>query len=60
MGLDIAKEYTIYKKYGNLISASLPMAIALGVQEKNIQKGEKILLTAFGSGLNSLFMGIEW
>lgn len=60
MGLDIAKEYTIYRKYGNLISASLPMAVALGVQEKNIKQGEKILLTAFGSGLNSLFMGIEW
>jgi 3-oxoacyl-[acyl-carrier-protein] synthase III len=60
MGLDMAKEYTIYKKYGNLISASLPMAIALGTKEKNVKAGEKILLTAFGSGLNSLFMGIEW
>ncbi len=60
MGLDIAKEYTIYKKYGNLISASLPMAVALGTKEKNMKAGEKVLLTAFGSGLNSLFMGIEW
>ena len=60
MGLDIAKEYTIYKKYGNLISASLPMALALGTKEKGVKAGEKVLMTAFGSGLNSLFMGIEW
>lgn len=60
MGLDIEREYTIYKKYGNLVSAALPTALALGIEDKQIKKGEKILLTAFGSGLNSIFLGIEW
>ena len=60
MGLDFSKEYTIYKKYGNPVSAALPTALVLGAEEKPINKGEKVLLTAFGSGLNCRFIAIEW
>ena len=60
MGLDYEKEHTIYQKYGNLVSAALPVAFAEGVAERNVKPGEKILLTGFGSGLNSLFVGVEW
>lgn len=65
MGLDIEKEFTIYRKYGNLVSAALPTALALGIdqrtsEEKTLNKKDKILLTAFGSGLNSIFIGMEW
>ena len=60
MGLDYEKEFSIYKRYGNLVSAALPAALAIGAKEKNIQPGEKVLLTAFGSGLNTRFLGFEW
>lgn len=60
MGLDVQKEYTIYRKYGNLVSAAMPTALALGSEEKNLARGDKVLLTAFGSGLNAIFIGIEW
>lgn len=60
MGLDMEKEFTTYQRYGNLVSASLPAAFFTGIEEKGIAAGEKVLLTAFGSGLNSIFMGIEW
>jgi 3-oxoacyl-[acyl-carrier-protein] synthase-3 len=60
MGLDHRKEFTIYQRYGNLVSAALPTAFAIGSEEKGIKRGEKIMLTGFGSGLNSLFLGIEW
>jgi 3-oxoacyl-[acyl-carrier-protein] synthase III len=64
MDLDIEKEYTIYKHYGNMVSAALPTALALGIAEKtannSLKSGDKILLTAFGSGLNAIFTGIEW
>lgn len=60
IGVDIEKEYTIYPKYGNLASAALPSALALGSEEKPLKAGEKILLMGFGSGLNSLFLGLEW
>jgi len=60
MALPIEKEFTIYRKYGNMVSAAMPTAFVLGTREREIKKGDKILLTAFGSGLNSIFTGIEW
>ncbi|MDC0358345.1 3-oxoacyl-ACP synthase III [Oligoflexia bacterium] len=60
MTLDYGKEFSIYERYGNLVSAALPAALITGVKEKNIQAGEKILMTAFGSGLHSIFLGLEW
>jgi 3-oxoacyl-[acyl-carrier-protein] synthase-3 len=60
LGLDHTKEFTIYQNRGNLVSAALPTAFAVGLEEKDIKKGDKIMLTGFGSGLNSLFLGVQW
>lgn len=60
LGLDYHKEFTIYPKYGNLVSAALPTALAMGSEAKGIKPGEKVVMTGFGSGLNALFLGIEW
>lgn len=60
MGLDMEKEFTVYKDLGNLVSAALPTCLAVGAKEKGMKSGEKVLLTAFGSGLNSIFTGILW
>lgn len=58
--LDYHKEFKIYPRLGNLASAALPMALAIGTQEKGMKRGNKVLLMGFGSGLNALFAGIEW
>lgn len=60
LGLDHSKEFIIYPTRGNLVSAALPTAFAVGIKEKGLKKNDKIVLTGFGSGLNSLFLGIEW
>jgi 3-oxoacyl-[acyl-carrier-protein] synthase-3 len=60
MTLDITKEFNVYSRYGNLVSSALPAAVFTGVTEKPIKEGEKMLMTGFGSGLNSIFLGIEW
>jgi 3-oxoacyl-[acyl-carrier-protein] synthase-3 len=60
LGLDHTKEFIIYPTRGNLVSAALPTAFAVGIGERNIQPRDKFVLTGFGSGLNSLFLGIEW
>lgn len=60
MGLDHSKEFSVYQRYGNLVSASLPAAFFTGIDEKGIKSGERILLTAFGSGLNAIFSNIIW
>ena len=60
MGLDFDKDFAIYKRYGNMVSAGLPAALAIGAEEKGIKRGEKVVLAAFGSGLNTRFLGFEW
>ena len=58
--VDFDKDFAIYKRYGNMVSAALPAALAIGADEKNIQPEQKVLLTAFGSGLNTRFLGFQW
>jgi 3-oxoacyl-[acyl-carrier-protein] synthase III len=60
MGLELEKEFTIYKTHGNMVSVALPAALTIGAQEKGMKAGDKIVLTAFGSGLNAIFTAIEW
>jgi 3-oxoacyl-[acyl-carrier-protein] synthase-3 len=60
LGLDHTKEFTIYQNRGNLVSAACPTATAIGIEQKGVKKGDKIMMTGFGSGLNSLFLGIQW
>ena len=60
MGLPMEKEYTVYETYGNMISAAMPSALVTAAEEQRMKQGEKILLTAFGSGLNAMFTGLVW
>lgn len=60
MGLDMEKEFTVYEQLGNLVSASMPAAFIRGAEEKGMRPGDKVVLTAFGSGLNAIFTAIEW
>lgn len=60
MGLPMEKEYTVYERYGNLVSAALPSAVFTAAEEGVFSEGDKIMLTGFGSGLNSIFTGLVW
>lgn len=60
MNLPIEKEFIVYKQMGNMVSAALPAAFVTGARERGFNSGDKILFTAFGSGLNSIFTCIQW
>ncbi|HMO02329.1 MAG TPA: 3-oxoacyl-ACP synthase III [Oligoflexia bacterium] len=60
MGLDFTKDYAIYSEFGNMVSASLPGAVAIAADRQVLKRGDKLLLTAFGSGLNCRFISIDW
>ncbi len=60
VGLPIEKEYTIYQKYGNLVSAALPSALFSAAEEGVFKTGQKVLTMGYGSGLNSMFNGYIW
>lgn len=47
-------------KYGNMSSASIPVALDEAVKDNKINKGDNILLVAFGAGLTWASMSIKW
>ncbi|MCX7953540.1 MAG: 3-oxoacyl-ACP synthase III, partial [Deltaproteobacteria bacterium] len=60
VGLDISKEITIYKEYGNMVSVSLPGALAIAAKRNLIKPKEKVVTLGFGSGLNAIFTAWRW
>ncbi len=57
---DMDKIYINVDKYGNTSAASIGIALDEIVRGNKIEKGDKILLTAFGGGLTWGAMLLEW
>jgi 3-oxoacyl-[acyl-carrier-protein] synthase-3 len=60
LGLTEENVYINVNKYGNTSSASIPIAIDELVRGGKIERGEYLLLTAFGSGLTWGASLIQW
>ena len=60
LGLAEDKVYINLDKYGNMSSASIPIALSEAVAKGYIQKGNIILLVAFGAGLTWGSAVIKW
>jgi 3-oxoacyl-[acyl-carrier-protein] synthase III len=46
--------------YGNTSAASVPLALAEAVEAGRVKKGDRLLLVAFGAGLTSGAITLEW
>ena len=57
-----SKVVTNIEKYGNTISASIPLALYEAVVEKNYQlkKGDYVVMAAFGAGFTWGSALIKW
>ncbi|HHW02910.1 MAG TPA: ketoacyl-ACP synthase III [Thermoanaerobacterales bacterium] len=60
--LKFPKEQVIVNldKYGNMSSASIPVALDEAYREKKIKKGDKLILVGFGAGLTWGANLLEW
>lgn len=60
--LDVPMErvYLTIEKYGNISSATVPIALDEAVRSGSVQKGDTIILTAFGGGLTWASSLIHW
>jgi len=47
-------------KYGNTTAGTIPIAMCEAIQEGRFQKGDIILLTAFGAGYTWASAAIRW
>lgn len=60
LGLDLAKDYSTFEFLGNVGAASVPITLALGVEQRPPDPGSAIALLGIGSGLNTVMLGIDW
>jgi 3-oxoacyl-[acyl-carrier-protein] synthase-3 len=60
LGVAFEKVYTTIRKFGNMSSASIPVAIADAYKKKCLNKGDNLLLVGFGGGLTWGSALIKW
>ncbi len=60
LGLEHAKDFTSVEFLGNMGSVSLPVTLALAVEQGFIQGGQRVALQGIGSGLQCQMLALEW
>ena len=60
LGLPMDKMFVNLDRYGNTSAASVGIALAEAVDSGRIKVGDKIVLVAFGAGLTSGAIALEW
>lgn len=60
LGFTTDKIVNIIGEYGNCISASVPMALALSVRDGRIKRGDLVLLMGTGAGLSVAGSLLRW
>jgi 3-oxoacyl-[acyl-carrier-protein] synthase-3 len=60
LDIPFEKVYLTIEKYGNISSATVPIALDEAVRNGSIQRGDLIILNAFGGGLTWASSLIKW
>lgn len=60
LNLDLEKVYEIYRRFGNVGPASIPMVLSKSREEGRLERGHRIALMGIGSGLNCSMMEMIW
>jgi len=60
LGLDEAKDFATVEYLGNIGSVSLPITMAIGIDEGCLNLGDKVAMLGIGSGIVCLMLGLEW
>jgi 3-oxoacyl-[acyl-carrier-protein] synthase-3 len=60
LGLRDDQVYANIQKYGNTTAASIPIALNEALSEGRLQRGDLLILTAFGSGFTWASAAIRW
>lgn len=60
LGVTLEKIYTTIRKFGNISSASIPVAMAEAYKESCLKKGDNLVLVGFGGGLTWGSALVKW
>ncbi len=58
--VSMGKVYTTIDRYGNISSATVPIALDEAVKDGTISAGKRVVLTAFGGGLTWASSLVKW
>ena len=58
--LPMEKVFVNVHRYGNMSSATIPVAMDEAIEEGRLQPGMNLLLVAFGAGLTWGAMAVRW
>jgi 3-oxoacyl-[acyl-carrier-protein] synthase III len=58
--LDASKGFSTVEYLGNIASCSLPISLAIAIEEGHVHTGDKLALMAGGSGLCGVMLGVDW
>ena len=60
LGFPMERVFVNVGSYGNTSAASVPLALSEAVAAGRVKKGDRLLLVAFGAGLTSGAITLEW
>jgi len=60
LGLDKEKDFSTVEYLGNIGSVSLPITMAIGIDQGCLNPGDKVVMMGIGSGIVCLMLGLEW
>jgi 3-oxoacyl-[acyl-carrier-protein] synthase-3 len=60
LGIDMAKVFRLYPKYGNIGPAGVPIALSKLEQDGRLEPGQRVALVGIGSGINCTMAEIVW
>jgi 3-oxoacyl-[acyl-carrier-protein] synthase-3 len=60
LGLDDTKDFSTVEYLGNIGSVSLPITMAIGIDQDCLKPGDKVAMLGIGSGLVCLMLGLKW
>jgi len=60
LGLPDDRIYNNIQRYGNTTAATIPIALAEALEQKLLERGDLLMLTAFGSGFTWGSAAIRW
>jgi len=60
LGLPMERMFVNLDRFGNTSAASVPIALAEAVDSGRVQVGDRIVIVAFGAGLASGAVALQW
>ena len=58
--LDPTKNFETLQYLGNVGSVSVPITMAMGIEQGMLKQGQRAAILGIGSGINCLMLGVEW